>query len=46
MRPALVPARAGWGDAVTSISRADSANANVVMLRDPFFVCNSNEEAL
>ena len=30
MWPALVPARAGWGDAVTGISRADSANVNAV----------------
>jgi hypothetical protein len=42
MRPVLVPARAGWGDAVTGISRADSASANAAMLRHRFVVCNGS----
>jgi hypothetical protein len=43
MRPALVPARAGWGDAVTGISRADSASANAAMLRQLFPRCNRSD---
>lgn len=40
MWPALVPARAGWGDAVTGISRADSASANATTLRQRLRRCN------
>ena len=46
MRPALVPARAGWGDAVTGISRADSASANATTLRPRFVVCNGSVEVV
>jgi len=40
MRPALVPAQTGWGDAVTGISRADSASANATTLRQRLRRCN------
>lgn len=40
MWPALVPARAGWGDAVTGIRRADSASANATTLRQRLRRCN------
>jgi hypothetical protein len=43
MRPALVPAQAGWGDAVTGISRADSASANAAMLRHRLPQCNRSD---
>jgi len=43
MRPALVPAQAGWGDAVTGISRADSASANAAMLRHRLPRCNRSD---
>ena len=40
MRPARVPAQAGWGDAVTGISRADTASANATTLRQRCPRCN------
>jgi hypothetical protein len=40
MRPARVPAIAGWGNAVTGISRADSASANATTLRQRLRRCN------
>ncbi len=44
MRPAIAPARAGKGDAVTGINRADSASekSNGPMLRQHHEDCNSS----
>ena len=43
MRPAIAPARAGKGDAVTDINRADSASekSNGLTLRQRHEDCNS-----
>jgi hypothetical protein len=38
MRPAFAPTDAGWGDAVTGISRADSANVNAFDAAPALFV--------
>jgi hypothetical protein len=40
MWPAYAPTGAGWGDAVTGISRADSASENATTLRHQFLRCN------
>ena len=43
MSLALEPARAGWGDAMTGISRADSASANATTLRQRHARCNRSD---